>query len=79
MANCGQEDSNSSQFYITLCKCPWLDDCHVVFGEVINGQHIIDLIGKHGTKKGKCKKKVVISDCGKMGHKEIVQAEYDLA
>jgi len=66
MANAGKEDTNSSQFYITLKECPWLDDCHVVFGEVCNGKHIIDKIGKLGTRKGKCKNNVVISDCGKM-------------
>jgi len=62
-----------------MCKAPWLDDCHVVFGEVVNGKHIIDEIGTYGTKKGKCKKKVTILNCGKMKHKEQILAEYDLA
>jgi hypothetical protein len=48
----------------------------VVFGEVCNGKHIIDKIGKLGTKKGKCKNNVVISDCGKMNRSEAVLAEY---
>ncbi len=44
MANLGERDTNSSQFYITSKPCPWLDGMHVVFGEVIEGFKVVDKI-----------------------------------
>merc|ERR1719239_659670 len=48
MANCGP-NTNSSQFFITFDKTPWLDGAHVVFGEVIKGKEVVQMMEKVGS------------------------------
>jgi cyclophilin family peptidyl-prolyl cis-trans isomerase len=64
MANCGEKNTNGSQFYITLNVLHWLNEKHVVFGEVVDGFDVIDDMEKYGTESGIVSHMIEIDDCG---------------
>jgi len=63
MANAGK-NTNGSQFFITTVVTSWLDNAHVVFGEVIEGIEIVRAIERVGSASGTPGAAVVIANCG---------------
>ncbi|MER7180511.1 peptidylprolyl isomerase [Streptomyces hyaluromycini] len=63
MANAGK-NTNGSQFFVTTVVTSWLDGKHVVFGEVVEGQDIVDKIEGYGSQSGSPKAKVEITASG---------------
>lgn len=42
-------NTNKSQFFITLAKASWLDDKHVVFGKVVDGLEILQMLESYAS------------------------------
>ncbi|MDW4909682.1 peptidylprolyl isomerase [Streptomyces sp. ADMS] len=66
MANAGK-NTNGSQFFITTVLTPWLDNKHVVFGEVVEGQDLVTKIESLGSQSGTTRAKIVIASSGVVG------------
>jgi peptidylprolyl isomerase len=67
MANSGP-DTNGSQFFITFVPTPWLDAYHVVFGELVDGEAVLKQIESVGSREGKTRGEIKITDCGQVKH-----------
>merc|ERR1711972_490912 len=63
MANAGP-NTNGSQFFITTVKTSWLDNKHVVFGQILDGMDVVSKVEAVGSQSGKPAKTVTIVDCG---------------
>jgi len=63
MANAGP-NTNGSQFFITTVVTEWLNNKHVVFGEVVSGMDLVSAIEKLGSPSGTPTKIILITDCG---------------
>ncbi|RXG56546.1 Peptidyl-prolyl cis-trans isomerase E [Armadillidium vulgare] len=65
MANSGP-NTNGSQFFITTEFTKWLDNKHVVFGQLVSGLDVLRKMEKYGTKSGKPTEKIIIGNCGEL-------------
>ncbi|KAH8409194.1 hypothetical protein KR009_010219 [Drosophila setifemur] len=65
MANAGAH-TNGSQFFICTVKTGWLDNKHVVFGEVVEGLDVVKKIESYGSQSGKTSKKITVANSGSL-------------
>ncbi|KAK2735758.1 Peptidyl-prolyl cis-trans isomerase H [Myotisia sp. PD_48] len=65
MANSGP-NTNGCQFFITTTATPFLNNKHVVFGRVVDGIDVVQMVEKTKTTRDKPIQDVVIAQCGEM-------------
>ena len=65
MANAGP-NTNGSQFFITTVKTSWLDNRHVVFGNVVEGMDVVKKIESYGSQSGKPSKNITVTNSGQL-------------
>jgi peptidyl-prolyl isomerase F (cyclophilin D) len=65
MANAGP-NTNGSQFFLCTAKTDWLDGKHVVFGQVVEGMDVVQKVEALGSRDGKTRQRVEITDCGEL-------------
>ena len=65
MANAGP-NTNGSQFFLCFTDTPHLDGKHVVFGKVIDGMNVLDILEQNGSNSGKTRVDCWIHDCGQL-------------
>ncbi|XP_005109946.1 peptidyl-prolyl cis-trans isomerase [Aplysia californica] len=65
MANAGP-NTNGSQFFICTVLTSWLDQKHVVFGEVVKGMDVVRKVEGQGSSSGKPSSKVIIAASGQL-------------
>jgi peptidyl-prolyl cis-trans isomerase B (cyclophilin B) len=59
MANRGP-GTDGSQFFITFAATPWLDGKHTIFGEIVSGYPVLDVMERLGSGSGRTMEKVLI-------------------
>ena len=65
MANAGP-NTNGSQFFLCFVETPHLDGKHVVFGKVVDGMNVLDMLEQNGSNSGKTRVDCWIHDCGEL-------------
>ena len=66
MENRGREENNGSQFLITFEAAPQLDGKKVLFGEVVEGKHVVRAIRDVGSPSGTPLRNILITRSGEL-------------